>query len=353
MKKLLASSTLAVAALMASVLCGAATSSHAARSQDELRQFAAKMAEGLAQACPHSAQSDISAFQSCAMALSQWTDIPFALTVLWGGDQANQRIKNRKLTRLTAQLFRSTYLPLLTFTGQFSIERDDKEKVDIIKVEAYFRNALPAGEYPSPFWHTAENWEALETLNVIKFYVDDKGRIIHVTQSAGGSDANRGAYAHVTPPIFVKDQWTWTDATGQRQPRVMQFSARYQAANPSLPRLDSAYREFTESMQGASCVECHNPANTPGARQLILLHSPLHVIGEIRRVIKSVQGAEMPQDEIGMPKEIDAKLRDAILRSAVALRDELAAADTWEAERQVRTARAPAPPPSVQQPSTR
>ena len=342
MKNLFASSALAIVALSSLLLGWSTAPASAARSQDELKQIAAKLAGELARACPHGPSGDAAAFQKCASALSQANEIPFAPGVLWGGDQANLRIKNRKLTRVSADAYRSTYLPLLTFTGQFSVARDEREKVDIVQIEAYFRNTLPAGDYPYPFWHSAEKWEAHEAMNRISFYLDDKGRITVITRSADGSDQNRGEYSRVTPPAFVKDQWTWTDASGQQQPRVMQFSSRYQAANPLLPQLEKTYRALAENMHGASCVSCHTPANTPGAERLVLLQTPLHAAGEIRRVIKSVQRGEMPQDEIGQPAEIDPKLRDAILRSAEAFRDELAAADAWETKRQAQTARAPA-----------
>ena len=342
-------SLIPLAVLIAAWMMGYSTPpAHAARSQDELRQIGAKLAAELARVCPHGSSTDTSRFQACANALSRSVDVSFAPAVLWGGDQPTLRIKNRKLTSLSAQVFRSAYLPLMSFTGQFSIGYDEKEKLDIIRVEAYFRNALSAGEYPYPFWHAADKWQAYETMNLVNFYLDDKGRITLVTRSASGSEANRGQYAHVTPPVFVKDVWTWTDPNGQAQPRVMLFASRYQAANPSLLRLDEAYRAFAETMRGASCVACHDPSNTPGASRLILLQTPLHAAAEIRRVLKSVQSGDMPQDDVGMPKEINADLRAAILRSAQAFRDELIAADAWEAERQARTARAPS---DTQQPA--
>jgi hypothetical protein len=61
-------------------------------------------------------------------------------------------------------------------------------------------------------------------------------------------------------------------------------------------------------------------------------------------VIKSVQGGSMPENEMGLPADIDPKLREAILSSAIAFRDELAAATAWETSRQPRPTVQPRPP---------
>ena len=67
--------------------------------------------------------------------------------------------------------------------------------------------------------------------------------------------------------------------------------------------------------------------------QLTLLQTPSHAAGEIDRVIAQVEQKKMPLDDIGMAKEIDPKLRENILKTAQAFRNEVAAADAWEATR--------------------
>jgi len=330
MKRLLASSTLAVTALATALFAWPAAPTQAARSQEQLRQIAAKLAAELALACPHTAIGNPTAFETCATTLTQTTAFPLAAAVLWGGDQATLPIKSRKLTRFSADVFRSNYMPLLTFTGRYSVDRDERDKLDIIRVEAYFRNALAPGEYPYPFWHSSDKWNAYETMNRVNFYLNDAGKITVITRASDGSDANRGTYARIQPPAFVKDQWMWTDASGHQQPQVMLFSARYLPSNPQLPALNDTYRVFANTMREASCVSCHNPSNPPGARQLILLQTPLHAAGEIDRVIKSVQGGAMPLDDVGLPADLEPKQREAILTAARAFRDQLTAADKWE-----------------------
>jgi len=331
-------------------LCWSATPSYAARSQSELELIAAKLAADLSGACPQSSYGDTKAFQACAASLTQAADLPFAPEVLWGGDQPSLRIKKRKLTTFNSRVFRTMYLPLMSFTGRFSVDRDEKEKLDVIKLEAYFRNELPAGEYPYPFWHSADKWNAYETMNLVRLYLDDKGRIVVITRSADGTDKNRGEYARIRPPAFVKDQWTWVDEAGKQQPEVTLFSARFQAANPVMPALDKSYRAFATEMRQASCVECHNPSNPQGMEKLTLLQTPAHAAGEIDEVIKAVKEGSMPQDDIGLRKDIDPKLRASILRSAEAFRDQLAAADAWESNR-VLMAASPAPVPVVRDPA--
>lgn len=337
------------AALAASVFGWAATPASAALSPAELQQLGTKIAADLAKACPHKPGEAAASYEACAAALKKMSTLPMAAGVLWGNDQANLRIKQRKLTHFRADLFRAVYLPMFAFTGKFTIARDEADKMDILKMEAYFRNSLPSGDYPYPFWHNPATWGQFEAANVINLYIDGNGRVVIFTRSGDGSNDNRGSYAHVEPPVFVQDQWTWTDAKGQTQPRVMLFSSRYQAANPRLVGLDKTYRAFAETMREASCIACHNPKNPGGMNRLALLQTPLHAAAEIDRVIKSVRDNRMPEDDIGLPKDIDPKLRESILRTAEAFRAELVAADAWETARTTapRATNAPAAAPAT------
>ena len=207
------------------------------------------------------------------------------------------------------------------------------ENRDTIEIETYFRNALPAGEYPYPFWHSADKWNAYETMNRLSLYFDEQGHIVVVTRGPAGSNENRGAYAHVQPPAFAKDQWLWTDADGKQQPAVSLFSTHYAPSNPHLAALDRTYKAFALRMRDASCVQCHNPANPADANRLTLLQTPEHAAAEVDGVIAEVISGSMPQDDLGLRKVIDPKLRAAILSTAQAFRAELTAADAWETKR--------------------
>ena len=121
---------------------------------------------------------------------------PLAAPVLIAAALAVSLIaKDRKLTRFNIDAFRRIYAPMMAFTGKFTIDRDERDKVGIIRVEAYLRNAMPAGNYPyplwhNPFWHNDATWGSFEAMNVMNFYLDDKGRIIVMSRSAVGSDTN-------------------------------------------------------------------------------------------------------------------------------------------------------------------
>lgn len=60
----------------------------------------------------------------------------------------NLRIKERHLTRFNATIFRDMCMPLLSFTGKYTLETDEREGLGVIRAEAYFRNALPPGRLP-------------------------------------------------------------------------------------------------------------------------------------------------------------------------------------------------------------
>ena len=319
------------------VLCPG-LAANAALSRPAIEELAANLAGELARVCPQAPYGDTTAFKACSAALSQANFLPFSSDVLWGGDQASQKIKKKHLTHFAPKVFQSMYLPLMTFTGKWTIAHDDRENLDVIKLESYFRNRLPAGEYPYPFWHSAAKWNAYEVMNQVSFYLNDKGQIFVITRGDGGSNDARGQYARVTHEPLPKDPWMWTDEKGQQQPQVALFSARYQGTNPHHARLDQTYRAFAASMREASCIGCHNPSNPQDMEWLTLLQTPLHAAAEVDHVIKEVEDGTMPQDDLGLKKALDPKLKASILKTAQAFRNELAAADAWESTRPNRDA---------------
>jgi len=308
-----------------------AGNANAVVSRAALESMAATLADQLHRACPVAAYNNTAAFKTCSAALAHATFLPFGDQVLWGGDQLTLKIKKRHLTKFNPRIYQTMYMPLMTFTGKWSIGHDTLENRDTIQLEAYFRNALPPGEYPYPFWHSADKWNAYETMNRLSLYLDEAGKIVVATRGSAGSYDARGDYAHVQTPAFEKDRWLWTDPNGKQEPEVSLFSAHYAPNNPHLPALDRAYKAFALRMRDASCVQCHNPSNPADADWLTLLQTPEHASGEVDRVIAEVKSGAMPQDDLGLRKEIDPKLRADILKTAQAFRAELTAADKWEA----------------------
>jgi hypothetical protein len=298
-----------------------------------LEQRAADMAGQLASFCPPAPRDAVEPHTKCANALRDVSFIAFAPDgLLFGGDQPDRPLSKKLLTHFRPSIFRFLYMSLFTYTGRWSVEQDAKDQVDVIRIEAYFRNAMPSGEFPYPFWHSADKWIGYETANELKFYLDREGRASVVTRSGGGSDANRGAWAHVVPPTF-DGKWQWVDSSGQLQPHASLFSNLYSRDNPFLASLDEAYRSFATEARKGSCLECHAPNNEAGMNHLVLLQTPLHAAGEIDNVLKEVRRGEMPRDDLDLPKEISPDLRDSIIRTGEAFQGALREADRWEAEK--------------------
>jgi len=115
-------------------------------------------------------------------------------SLLWGGEQPGLPMKQKNTTVFRGDLFQDLYLSLYMFTGKYGVsEAPDGTKV--IAVQAYFRNALPAGNYPYPFWHSDKKWDAYEKSNEVRFHVAEDGRIIFAGRFDGGSESERGPYA--------------------------------------------------------------------------------------------------------------------------------------------------------------
>ena len=170
--------------------------SMAAPQSVDVEALAATLAKQLSTLCPLAARDDVSAHAKCADGLRDATFIPWSRDgLLFGGDQPNLRISKRQLTHFKPSIWQLMYLSLFTFTGRQSVDKDPQEHINVIHIEAYFRNAMPPGEYPYPFWHSADKWSGYETANELKFYLTPAGQVFVVTRSQGGSEAARPVHA--------------------------------------------------------------------------------------------------------------------------------------------------------------
>jgi hypothetical protein len=220
----------AIAAVLFNFGCGQLST--AAPQSMDAEALAAMLANQLSTLCAPAARDDVAAHAKCADGLRDATFIPWSRAgLLFGGDQPNLRISKRQLTHFNPSIWQLMYLSLFTFTGRQSVDKDPREHIKVIHIEAYFRNAMPPGEYPYPFWHSADKWNAYETANELKFYLTPAGQVFVVTRSQGGSEVARGPYAHVTPPAF-DGHWQWTDSSGNLQPHVSLFIKQIQCRQP-------------------------------------------------------------------------------------------------------------------------
>jgi len=296
----------------------------------DIQKLAASMAHELTTFCPPAAKDDVPAHEKCTAGLRTASFIPWNRDgILFGGEQKDLRLSKWPLTHFKPSIFQLMYMSLFTFAGKWSVDEDPRQHVNVIHIEAYFRNAMPPGEFPYPFWHSAAKWNAYETANELNFFLTKENRVFVVTRSPNGSEAARGPYAHVTPPAF-DGHWQWNDASGHLEPRASLFSNKYSAGNPFLPALDNAYKRFAIAARNGSCLECHTPENKATMDHLVLLQTPVHASGEIDRVLKEVKNHEMPQDDLGLRKHIDPKVRNSIVQTGEVFREEIAKADRWE-----------------------
>lgn len=316
--------TALIAAGLGLVLLGGA--GRAQMPPDRLDQLAHTLAAELAKACPAAKPDDAAAYDACARALRGRSDIPFAVSVDWGGEQPSQRLAKKTMTRFHPEVFREMYLVLFSFDGTVTTGHEARDNVDTITLGATFRNALPTGYYPYPFWHSDAKWTDYEHATAVRFYVDPDGMIFAASRPhIGGPDP----YAHRQPPSF-DGKWLWTDAKGVAQPHVSLFASRYSADNPVLPSLDAAYRDFALALRNGTCMRCHTPVNHAGSSRLVIFQTPLHAAGAIDDMLKSVRENNMPRNDWGVKRVLDPQIRDTLLNQGDAFRAKLHDADAWE-----------------------
>ena len=126
-------------------------------------------------------------------------------------------------------------------------------------------------------------------------------------------------------------KWMWTDANGQSQPRPTLFVGLLRSTNPYLGQLDTAFRDLAGELRKGSCHECHAPDNYAATKRLVLMQTPAHAAGEIKRIMRAVREDTMPLDDAGLYKELDPAVKASLLKYGAAFESVLDAARDWEA----------------------
>lgn len=297
-------------------------------------QWAQQLARDVAVACPLADTADQAALGACRARLVDGSMLKRSLQdfVLWGRQRDPKlSLKESGLTQFAPDVLTGMYLPLFMFNGQFSVDRANAEGFYPVRLHTAFRNGLPPGQFPYPFWHEAEKWSMYERANQIILYLDPKAQRVKVAQfTVWGDNAPLVATRHVTPPAF-DGQWMWNDAQGQRQPAVSLFDGVMDRANPFVPALDTSYRQLALRLREGQCFECHVPSNPDRSKRLVLLQTPMHAAGEIKRLMESVRSERMPRDAAGIEAWLEPAVREALLREGAAFERALDSARTWEA----------------------
>lgn len=328
---------LALAGLAAATLPAAAST---LASQDHVPvpplvlQMAQDIAAELAQHCPLAAANDNAAYNACRKALYGESRLRANLppVLLWGRQsrKPGATLRQTNLTQFSPEVWTHLYAPLFMFNGKHTVQWVPEEKKFLIRLEAAFRNRLPPGQFPYPFWHEEDKWGTYEKANAFMLWVDPASARI---QAAQFTDRAPNAMLQPVQPVqhaFDGSSWMWTDDKGRTQPAVTVFDGLYQPDNPYIKAMDRQYRELALQMRESQCTSCHVPNNPDKMSRLVLLSTPAHAAGEIDRLIKSVKEDRMPMDEFRVSAPLSAENKKWLLESAEAFRNTVQAAQAWE-----------------------
>lgn len=302
----------------------------------QARQAAAALANELAARCPLADPGSTPAFDACRQALFGPSTMRQQLSsnVLWGRQRSpTTRLADTSLTQFAPDVLTSMYLPLFMFNGEHKVEWVESEKLARIRLRTAFRNRLQPGQFPYPFWHEAEKWSMYQAANeVLLWWHPGRARITAAQFTVHGEQAPL-ARSEPVPAHAFGGQWMWADAQGKAQPKVTLFDGLFQADNPYMASLDGAYKKLALRLRDGQCDSCHVPDNPHKTKRLVLLQTPAHAAGEIRRVLKSLQTDRMPIDETGIETSLPPKVKQALLDDGEAFAKLVDAAKAWEASR--------------------
>ena len=124
---------------------------------DQVGQMASEVALELQQVCPPASPSDQAAFDRCRRSLFGDSALRRSLAprLLWGrrNQDAGAALKDTNLTQFAPDVIAGLYLSLFMYSGEYSTEYVGRERLYLIRLRAGFRNLLPPGQFPYPFWH--------------------------------------------------------------------------------------------------------------------------------------------------------------------------------------------------------
>lgn len=328
--KLSIASMMRAAALLAALALAAPADAQQQDVPAAVASLARAIAAELVMQCPLSDADDASAFEGCRAALDEGSVLRAALPerLLWGRETAGAaNLAQSGLTQLAPEVWARLYAPLFMFNGNHRVEWMPAENQFVIRLEAAFRNRLPQGLFPYPFWHEQATWNAYQHANGLLLWVQPQTARVHVAQFT--DRAGTPLLQQVQPLARHFDgQWLWTDAGGRVQPAAAHFDGLYRPENPYRAALDRQYRDLALQLRESQCSACHMPASAPAGPPRALLSSGAHVAGEIDRLIRTVREAK--PDTTPAPHALTAEDRQWLLMSAEAFRDTVRAARTWE-----------------------
>src|SRR6476646_10422239 len=187
---------------------------------EQIAQLASEVALELQQVCPPASPSDQAAFDRCRRSLFGDSALRrnLAPRLLWGrrNQDAGAALTNTNLTQFAPDVIAGLYLSLFMYSGEYSTEYVERERLYLIRLRAGFRNLLPPGEFPYPFWHLEAKWGVYQATNSILLWVNPKTAKIVIGQF---TERGRGSAVASAEPIKPKfdGKWMWVDKDGRIQ----------------------------------------------------------------------------------------------------------------------------------------
>src|SRR5712672_2682988 len=177
---------------------------------EQIAQMASEVALELQQICPPASPSDQAAFDRCRRSLFGDSALRRSLAprLLWGrrNQDAGAALKDTKLTQFAPDVIAGLYLSLFMYSGEYSTEYVERERLYLIRLRAGFRNLLPPGQFPYPFWHEEAKWGVYQAANSVLLWVNPKTAKIVIGQfTERGSDS---------PVVSTQPIWPNSTATG-------------------------------------------------------------------------------------------------------------------------------------------
>ena len=161
---------------------------------DQIGQMASEVALELQQICPPASPSDQSAFDRCRRSLFGDSALRRSLAprLLWGrrNQDAGAALQDTNLTQFAPDVLAGLYLSLFMYSGEYSTEYVERERLYLVRLRAGFRNLLPHGQFPYPFWHQEAKWGVYQAANSVLLWVNPKTAKIVIGQfTERGSDS--------------------------------------------------------------------------------------------------------------------------------------------------------------------
>jgi hypothetical protein len=154
--------------------CGAV---HGAAAKLSLQELQERIAREFAEASPLADPADARARDAAAAKLVECRDFLSAVggRLLWGGCEPVQGYDptTYSLTEFDPLVWLKLYGSTLMFTGEHEVKTAGP--FSVLELKARFRSHLDPGDYPYPFWHSAEKWQAyLDLASLCVVFQDEK-----------------------------------------------------------------------------------------------------------------------------------------------------------------------------------